>query len=77
MASVRASVRVSIAWSNEPSYEDTNTLVLTINGWSIDLRVFTRPPSREGTIDWATVSRVTELPSSTPGTFSPPTSLTS
>lgn len=66
MAAVRASVRVSISWSGGAAYEDTDTLVLTINGWSVDLRVFTQPAAKEGSIDWATVSRVTLLPSSTP-----------
>lgn len=66
MASVRASTRVSIAWSGEAAFEDTDTLVLTIEGWSLDLRVFNSGPAK-GTIDWSTVARVTTLPESTPG----------
>jgi hypothetical protein len=70
MAAVRASTRISISWKGAESYEDTDTLVLTINSWSLDLRVVNTGP-RVGQIDWSTVARVTELPSSTSGQLQP------
>ena len=66
MSSVRASIRVSIAWEGGLAYEDTDTLVLTIHDYSLDLRVFNLEPQR-GLIDWATVARVSEKPESTTG----------
>lgn len=66
MASVRASTRVSISWSGGEPFEDTDTLVLTIDGFSLDLRVFNNGPDA-GAIDWATVAKVTEVEGSTPG----------
>lgn len=66
MAAVRASTRISIAWSGAEPIEDTSTLVLTINGWSLDLRVFVEGSSK-GTIDWSTVARVVEVEGSTKG----------
>lgn len=60
MAPVRASTRVSIAWSGGPPEEDTDTLVLTIDGYSIDLRVFTSGPD-VGKVDWASVGLVREV----------------
>ena len=68
MASVRASKRVSISWSSQEPFEDTDTLVLTINSWSLDLRVFNSGPEK-GQIDWATVANVRELEGSTRGEF--------
>jgi hypothetical protein len=66
MAAVRASTRVSIAWKEEEAYEDTDTLVLTIHDFSLDLRVFTSGPQK-GQIDWSTVAKVSELEESTKG----------
>ncbi|WVR07311.1 hypothetical protein IAU60_004352 [Kwoniella sp. DSM 27419] len=60
----RASHRVSIAWSGAEPFEDTDTLVLTISGYSLDLRVFTSGPD-EGKIDWSTVAHVGEIEGST------------
>ncbi|WVQ99158.1 hypothetical protein IAU59_006290 [Kwoniella sp. CBS 9459] len=60
----RVSIRVSIAWSGQPAIEDTDTLVLTIDGYSLDLRVFNTGPDK-GTIDWSTVARVGEIEGST------------
>lgn len=57
---VRASLRVSLAWSGGEPFEDTDTLVLTIMGYSLDLRVFTVGP-QTGQIDWASVGRVHEI----------------
>ncbi|BEJ10904.1 hypothetical protein CspHIS471_0103260 [Cutaneotrichosporon sp. HIS471] len=57
MASVRASTRLSIAWAGRPAKEDTDTLVLTIDGLSIDLRVFITDRQRGG-IDWASVGAI-------------------
>lgn len=66
MAAVRASTRVSIAWGDQEAYEDTDTLVLTIHDFSLDLRVFILGPQR-GQIDWSTVAKVSELDGSTKG----------
>ena len=63
---VRASTRISIAWSGAEAYENTDTLVLTINGWSLDLRVYIGGP-HEGEVEWATVGNVIELEGSTDG----------
>ncbi|ODN80027.1 hypothetical protein L202_03889 [Cryptococcus amylolentus CBS 6039] len=60
----RASTRISIAWSGAAPVEDTDTLVLTIGGYSLDLRVFISGPDKDN-IDWATVAKVAELPEST------------
>jgi hypothetical protein len=66
MAAVRASTRVSIAWKGSPAYEDTDTLVLTIHDFSLDLRVFIAG-HQKGEIDWSTVAKVSELEGSTSG----------
>jgi hypothetical protein len=66
MASVRASTRVSISWDGAAPYEDTDTLVLTVQSFSLDLRVFNTGPEK-GTIDWSTVAKVSETAESTPG----------
>lgn len=71
MAAVRSSSRVSIAWESAPAYEDTDTLVLTIHDYSLDLRVFTSGP-QIGQIDWSTVAKVSELEGSTTGTLLAP-----
>jgi len=65
---IRASRRISISWSNAPAYEDTDTLVLTINGYSIDLRAYIAG-EKKGELGWATVGEIIELEGSTPGTF--------
>ena len=62
MASSRASTRVSIAWSGAGPTEDTDTLVLTIEGYSLDLRVFVSTSPQAGEIDWSTASLVKEVP---------------
>ncbi|CAK9779881.1 unnamed protein product [Cutaneotrichosporon oleaginosum] len=51
---VRASTRLSIAWGDRPPSEDTDTLVLTLDGIALDLRVFTCGP-QAGEIEWASV----------------------
>lgn len=61
MSAVRASKRVSIAWGGRPAREDTDTVVLTINDYSLDLRVFTEGPDTGG-IDWAIVAFVHSVP---------------
>ena len=66
MAAVRTARRVSIAWKGAEPVEDTDTLVFTINGWSLDLRVFVSGPTA-GAIDWATVATVSDIEGSTPG----------
>ncbi|WWD17571.1 hypothetical protein CI109_102012 [Kwoniella shandongensis] len=63
-APARASTRISITWSDRPPLEDTDTLVLTIEGYSLDLRVFVDGP-QNGEIDWSTVARVDEVEGST------------
>ncbi|WRT66088.1 uncharacterized protein IL334_003041 [Kwoniella shivajii] len=60
----RASIRVSIAWSGADAIEDTDTLVMTIDGYSLDLRVFVSGPDT-GSIDWSTVAHVSEIEGST------------
>ncbi|GMK56755.1 hypothetical protein CspeluHIS016_0305950 [Cutaneotrichosporon spelunceum] len=57
MGPVRASTRLSIAWAGRPPVEDTDTLVLTIEGLSVDLRVFSCG-SQRGEIDWASVGAI-------------------
>lgn len=64
MTAVRASTRVSITWKDQDAYEDTDTLVLTIHDYSLDLRVFITGPQK-GQIDWSTVAKVSELEGST------------
>jgi hypothetical protein len=66
MAAVRVARRISIAWKDAQPFEDTDTLVFTINGYSLDLRVFVGGASA-GTIDWATVATVSEIEGSTAG----------
>ncbi|WVQ82239.1 hypothetical protein IAT38_004367 [Cryptococcus sp. DSM 104549] len=63
--SARSSIRVSIAWSGAPPIEDTDTLVLTIGAYSLDLRVFVSGPDA-GKIDWSTVAFVGDIEGSTP-----------
>lgn len=70
MAAARVSVRVSIAWSGDTPYEDTDTLVLTIHDYSLDLRVFVTG-NQKGQIDWSTVAKVSEIEGSTSGKFLP------
>ncbi|WWC61543.1 uncharacterized protein I303_104127 [Kwoniella dejecticola CBS 10117] len=60
----RVSTRVSIAWSGTEPIEDTDTLVLTIDGYSLDLRVFIDGKDK-GSIDWSTVAHVGEIEGST------------
>jgi hypothetical protein len=64
--SATASTRVSIQWSGEEAFEDTDTLVLTINEYSLDLRVFNSGPE-QGQVDWSTVAFVKEIEGSTKG----------
>ncbi len=61
----RASTRVSIAWDGADPYEDTDTVVLTFPGHSLDLRVF--KDSGGQTIDWSTVAFVQTVQGSDPG----------
>lgn len=65
-APYRALTRVSIAWSGNPASEDTDTLVLTIGRYSVDLRMWASGPLR-GEIEWGMVGYVAEAPSSTKG----------
>ena len=66
MSAVRASSRVSISWKDDLAYEDTDTLVLTIHDFSLDLRVFVAG-ARKGKIDWSTVAKVSEANGSSAG----------
>ncbi|WWC70497.1 uncharacterized protein I206_104448 [Kwoniella pini CBS 10737] len=62
--SARVSTRISIAWSGAEPIEDTDTLVLTIDGYSLDLRVFLEGLDK-GSMDWSTVAHVGEIEGST------------
>ncbi|KAL4901053.1 hypothetical protein BDW74DRAFT_87845 [Aspergillus multicolor] len=45
----RLSTRISLRWPPEPAFENTDTLVLSVGNWYVDLRV-----NRDtGKIDWA------------------------
>jgi hypothetical protein len=45
----RLSTRISLRWPPEPPFENTDTLVLSVGNWYVDLRV-----DREtATLDWA------------------------
>lgn len=44
----RASTRISIRWLPDPPTESTDTLVLSVGGYYVDLRV----KKDDGTIDW-------------------------
>lgn len=45
----RLSTRISIRWIPEPASENTDTIVMSVKGWYVDLRV--DKSSKE--IDWA------------------------
>lgn len=49
MANLRASKRISIRWLPDPASEPTDTLVLSVGEYFVDLRVLTADQS----IDWA------------------------
>jgi hypothetical protein len=63
--SIRALSRVSIAWSGGKPSENTDTLVLTIKGYSVDLRMWAAGP-HAGEIEWGMVGYV--IDKSTPRT---------
>ncbi|KAE8373943.1 hypothetical protein BDV26DRAFT_296423 [Aspergillus bertholletiae] len=45
----RLSTRISLRWLPEPASETTDTIVMSVKGWYVDLRVDTK----SGDIDWA------------------------
>lgn len=45
----RISTRISIKWADEPVSEPTDTLVLSLGGYYVDLRI----ARVDGSIDWA------------------------
>lgn len=49
MTNCRLSTRVSLRWPPEPAFENTDTLVMSVGNWYVDLRV----DRATGTIDWA------------------------
>ncbi|KAL4915468.1 hypothetical protein BDW62DRAFT_124631 [Aspergillus aurantiobrunneus] len=49
MTQCRLSTRISLRWPPEPAFENTDTLVLSVGNWYVDLRV----DRATGTIDWA------------------------
>ncbi|KAL3494142.1 hypothetical protein BJX62DRAFT_198611 [Aspergillus germanicus] len=49
MTKSRLSTRKSIRWPPEPAFENTDTLVLSVDSWYVDLRV----DRATGAIDWA------------------------
>jgi hypothetical protein len=50
-----ASTRVSLRWLPEPPFENTETLVLTVGEWYVDLRV----DKGSGALDWAIAGECT------------------
>lgn len=49
MSTARVSTRISIRWPPAPASEPTDTLVLTLGGFYVDLRI----DKASGGIDWA------------------------
>ncbi|KAL2809838.1 hypothetical protein BJX63DRAFT_403927 [Aspergillus granulosus] len=49
MTKSRLSTRISLRWPPEPAFESTDTLVLSVDSWYVDLRV----DRASGAIDWA------------------------
>ncbi|CEL11049.1 hypothetical protein ASPCAL14156 [Aspergillus calidoustus] len=49
MTKSRLSTRISLRWPPEPAFENTDTLVLSVDSWYVDLRV----DRATGAIDWA------------------------
>ncbi|KAL4790320.1 hypothetical protein BDV19DRAFT_394184 [Aspergillus venezuelensis] len=49
MTTTRLSTRVSLRWPPEPAFENTDTLVLSVGNWYVDLRV----DKATQAIDWA------------------------
>lgn len=45
----RLSTRISLRWVPEPAFENTDTIVMSVAGWYVDLRV----DKASGDIDWA------------------------
>ncbi|KAE8317159.1 hypothetical protein BDV41DRAFT_526924 [Aspergillus transmontanensis] len=45
----RLSTRISLRWLPEPASETTDTIVMSVKGWYVDLRV----DKKSGNIDWA------------------------
>lgn len=45
----RFSTRISLRWVPEPAFENTDTIVMSVAGWYVDLRV----DKASGDIDWA------------------------
>ncbi|PYI01495.1 hypothetical protein BO78DRAFT_327462 [Aspergillus sclerotiicarbonarius CBS 121057] len=45
----RLSTRISLRWVPEPAFENTDTIVMSVAGWYVDLRV----DKESGGIDWA------------------------
>ncbi|RHZ58539.1 hypothetical protein CDV55_100070, partial [Aspergillus turcosus] len=43
------STRISLRWLPDPAFENTDTIVLSLMGWYVDLRV----DKPTGKIDWA------------------------
>ncbi|KAB8258534.1 hypothetical protein BDV32DRAFT_151351 [Aspergillus pseudonomiae] len=53
----RLSTRISIRWLPEPASETTDTIVMSVKGWYVDLRI----DKKSGDIDWAIAGqRVTD-----------------
>ncbi|KAJ5893361.1 hypothetical protein N7495_005052 [Penicillium taxi] len=47
--SCRFSTRISLRWLPEPAHETTDTIVMSVNGWYLDLRI----DLKTNDIDWA------------------------
>lgn len=48
-SSCRFSTRISLRWLPEPARETTDTIVMSVNDWYLDLRM----DQNTGEIDWA------------------------
>ncbi|RDW64319.1 uncharacterized protein DSM5745_09730 [Aspergillus mulundensis] len=56
----RLSTRVSLRWPPEPAFENTDTLVLSVGNWYVDLRV----DRDTGKLDWAIAGERLQDPNS-------------
>lgn len=50
---IRLSTRVSLRWLPGDAFENTDTLVLSVKDWYVDLRVDISSPAAKPCIDWA------------------------
>ncbi|KAL4783909.1 hypothetical protein BJX76DRAFT_242678 [Aspergillus varians] len=60
MTQSRLSTRISLRWPPDPPFENTDTLVLSVGNWYVDLRV----DRATGSIDWAIAGERLQDPNS-------------